>query len=245
MSENEGKLDTVQSYDSEILSAGAMQKTVKSEGYGEFPIQIWKFKIKNETKYKQLLENCGWKLVEESETNSAGKITKLNYRLYYNDTTGKVLKDKIREGFNKGNYDKLVDSIPLLPIIQLLNDVDFQILQIEDYIERLHSAISKKPRKYAYHIYEYIHSSLGKAVVLDHDVYRPYHVSQYFSEALNRLYQNDNTIPLNPNEWGDKHSQYETKLLDIYGPLRGEIFPNIINPMTDAIKRYNNLKSKL
>jgi hypothetical protein len=35
---------------------------------------------------------------------------------------------------------------------------------------------------------------------------------------------------------------------DIYGPLRGDnkmYFPNIKDPMTDALKRYNSLKDKL
>ncbi|MGT2490990.1 hypothetical protein ACU4GD_11770 [Cupriavidus basilensis] len=31
MSPNEGNLDAVQSYDSEVLTAGAMQKTIKSQ----------------------------------------------------------------------------------------------------------------------------------------------------------------------------------------------------------------------
>ncbi|MEM8939810.1 MAG: hypothetical protein AAGC64_10735, partial [Bacteroidota bacterium] len=38
MSSNEGNLDAIQSYDSEALSVGAMQKTVNSQGKGEFPI---------------------------------------------------------------------------------------------------------------------------------------------------------------------------------------------------------------
>ncbi len=246
MSENEGKFDTVQAYDCETLSAGSMQKTVNSEGFGEFPIQIWKFKANYSNKYKNLLENCSWKVVEEAETNSASKvINKVSYRLYYNDITGKTLKDKIREGFRKDNYGKQVDSVPLLSIIQLLNDPDFQAIQIEDFIERLHSALAKKPLKYAYQINEYIHSSLGKAVVLDHDVNRPSHVSPYFSEALNRLYKSDNTIPKNPKDWGSNHVLFETKLLDIYAPLRGEKLLGVKYAMTDAVKRYKSLKVKL
>ena len=37
---NEGNFDAVQSYDSEIITAGAMQKTVNSSGTGELPEQI-------------------------------------------------------------------------------------------------------------------------------------------------------------------------------------------------------------
>lgn len=88
-------------------------------------------------------------------------------------------------------------------------------------------------------------SLLGKAVVLDHDVNRPGHVKLYFSEALNRLFASDPAIPKNPAEWGDKHSDYESALVAIYGPLRGEKLRNVKHPMTDAIKRYNHLKAKL
>ncbi|MCD9586216.1 hypothetical protein LVK03_14175, partial [Tenacibaculum maritimum] len=40
VTKNEGKLDSVQSYDSEIFSVGAIQKTVNIEGKGEFPKQV-------------------------------------------------------------------------------------------------------------------------------------------------------------------------------------------------------------
>ena len=55
----------------------------------------------------------------------------------------------------------------------------------------------------------------------------------------------DTTIPINPTEWGEKHSDYESALVAIYGPLRGEKLPNVKHPMTDAVRRYNNLKTKL
>jgi hypothetical protein len=60
MSTNEGNLDTVHSYDSEILTVGAMQKTINSMGKGEFPIQVQAFKISYPDKYFSLFENCGW-----------------------------------------------------------------------------------------------------------------------------------------------------------------------------------------
>ncbi|MEE4672062.1 hypothetical protein V2L05_22800 [Pseudomonas alliivorans] len=40
MCENEGKINAGQSYDSEIITAGAMQKTINPQGAGEFPLQV-------------------------------------------------------------------------------------------------------------------------------------------------------------------------------------------------------------
>ena len=59
MSRNEGNIDSLQSYDSEILTAGAMQKTINSSGSGEFLIQVFDFKVRHPQLYQSLFENCG------------------------------------------------------------------------------------------------------------------------------------------------------------------------------------------
>lgn len=46
-----------------------------------------------------------------------------------------------------------------------------------------------------------------------------------------------------PNNWGNNFANYESKILEIYGPLRGD--KNKGYSMTHATKRYNDLKSKL
>ena len=236
MSDNEGNFDSVQSYDSEVLSAGVMQKTIKSDGMGEFPLQVWEFKQNHSEKYEALLNNCNWTVCEDDDNN---------IQMFYNGVTGEDLKSVIRNGFNKDNVGKSVDCPPLYPIISLLKDPDFIEKQIIDFIGRLHSCLAKIPLDYNHPISDYVCSLLGKAVVLDHDVNRPGHVKLYFSEALNRLFTSDPAIPKNPAEWGDKHSDYESALVTIYGPLRGEKLRNVKHPMTDAIKRYNHLKAKL
>src|SRR5699024_7111461 len=59
MSENEGNFDAVHSYDSEAVTAGAMQKTVNSNGFGELSEQVLKFKRNNPNLYLQLFEAYG------------------------------------------------------------------------------------------------------------------------------------------------------------------------------------------
>lgn len=50
MSGNEAKINGVQCYDSEVITAGAMQKTVKVSGAGELPAQIKKSRINIQTR---------------------------------------------------------------------------------------------------------------------------------------------------------------------------------------------------
>lgn len=244
MSENEGNLDAINGYDDQIVSVGAMQKTVNQEGTGELPIQIWEFSLAFPKKYQSIMVNCGWRVEEETSEDENGKEI-VEYRIYYNDISKKDLYKKIRKGFSKENYGKKVQSIPLEPLIKLSKDTDFQSKQIEDFIERLHQSIQKKPSGYLNRISEFIKSNLGKATVLDHDINRPGHVRMYFGEALDRFFAANPYISKNVSEWGENHDKNEKKFLEIYGPLRGKKIGKVKHPMTDASLRYSNLKSKL
>ncbi|WP_205529463.1 hypothetical protein [Taibaiella koreensis] len=245
MSENEGKMDAVQSYDSEILTAGAMQKTINPEGYGELPVQLWEFKSKFPDKYDCYLKSCGWEIEEEAveKKNKQGEVisTTYKYKAKYNDLTGSALKDKIREGFDASQFKKKVKSEPVEPIIKLMKDVDFQTKQIEDFVKRLNSALAKTPTGYSGSISTFVSSNLGKATVLDHDVNRPGHVKDCFGEALNTFFGKHPKLSKSPADWGADAAGYETEILEIYGPLRGEGSYT----MTDASGRYAKLKSKL
>jgi hypothetical protein len=244
MSENEGNLDAINGYDNQIVSIGAMQKTVNPQGYGELPIQIWEFGLEFPEKYKSLLLNCGWRVEEETEDENKKEITPI-YKIYYNDISDNALYKKIRNGFNKENQGKLTQSIPIEPLIKLTKDDDFQGKQIEDFIERLHKSIQKKPSGYSNRISEFLMSNLGKATVLDHDINRPAHVSKYFGEALNQFYKLNKDVPKKISEWGENHNEYENKILEIYGPLRGKKLGKVKTPMTDASNRYSRLKTRL
>ncbi|WP_281310197.1 hypothetical protein [Flavobacterium flavigenum] len=245
MSENEGKLDSIQSYDSEILTAGAMQKTINPEGYGELPIQFWEFKKNYPEKYILYLENCNWKVEEEKKEKKDKKgiviSTNYKYKAKYKDLSGKELKDKIREGFEKNKFKTKVNCEPIEPIIRLMKDSDYQIIQIKDFIKRLNSSLDKKPTGYSLKISAFVSSNLGKALVLDNDVNRPGQVDDCFGEALDSFFKKNPKVSKIPSEWGTNFSTYEDEILEIYGPLRGEGSYT----MTSATKRYNDLKSKL
>lgn len=239
MSENEGKLDSVQSYDSEIVTVGAMQKTVNPQGYGEFPIQMYEFKEDYPEKFKALFENCGWTVKKTGE----------KYRVYYLDVTGSELKNKIREGFSVQTYKKKTQCIPIEPLINASKDPYFQAKQIEDFIKRLHSALNetvvksyhlnKKKVKvadenYTFKAKDVLKSKLGKATLLDQSVNRPALTKFDLGSALNRFFQKNPKISTNPSEWAEKHEEYEKIILDDYGINRNG---------TDMSGRYSTMKN--
>jgi len=227
MSANEGKLDSVQSYDSEILTVGAMQKTINPEGKGEFPIQVEKFKKRFPHKYKMLLQNCGWTVshhmmyYQDPDDKNAKKITAIE------------LKRKIRKGFSKENFTKYIRSKPIEPVIRLAKDADFQSIQIEDFIQRLRKKVLPlRPKTYQYALKDYVKSKLGRATLLDHHINRPGYVSIDFKKALDNFFIHNTHVSKNPNVWGHLHSSYESKIIDYYGKHRRG---------TDMVRRFNKL----
>ncbi|WP_222564236.1 calcium-binding protein [Novilysobacter antarcticus] len=229
MSENEGKMDAIQSYDSEVLTAGAMQKTINPLGAGEFPIQVYEFQQEHPDLYQSLFAECGWEV----------KIVAGKKHLYYDGKTGGTLKRILRDGFDQNSFKSRnkSSSKPLAAIVHAISTDEYKAKQVIDFVKRLRSANSLSPNGYAGHIISnYIHSNLGKAVVLDHHVNRPGYVARDFGAALTVFFAKHPTAPADPSAWGKSHVKYESTLLDIYGNSR---------VMTDASSRYRSLKSKL
>ncbi len=244
MSENEGNLDAVQGYDSEIITAGAMQKTVNPQGFGELPIQFWQFKNAFPEKYKCYLEGCKWEVVENKieKKDKTGKVinTTYTYQVKYDGETGTKLKTTIKNGSTDAN--KKLIYIPVEPIVSLMKDPDYQVIQIKDFIKRLNDAIAKNPTNHtSYQIADFVKSNLGKATVLDQDVNRPGHVANCFGEALDTFFANHPKLSKKPSDWGTDAAKYETEILEIYGPLRSQGKYT----MTDGAGRYAKLKAKL
>jgi len=239
MSKNEGgKFDAIQAYDSAIITVGAMQKIADSNGFGELPDQLFEFGSSHPDLLKSLLTDCGWAIKKEKNPNADNA---LQHRLYYKDKTGKTLHSELRVGFNAKTVGVTKPVACFGPFINLCNNPDFQEKQIMDYVARINQSLNKTLANYSYKIKDYVHSALGIATVLDHSVNRPSHVSIYFNEALNQFFK-ANSVSKNPLDWGTNHAKYEKKILDIYGPLRGKVLKPTYVPMTDATKRYDNLK---
>ena len=59
--------------------------------------------------------------------------------------------------------------------------------------------------------------------------------------------EQESKIPRNPEDWASNHSAYESDILEIYCPLRGEALGSVKAKyaMTDTTNRYKKLKEKL
>jgi LysM repeat protein len=229
VSPNEGKLDTIQAWDSEVLTAGAMQKTIRVEGGGEFPQQVYEFGQEHPDLYKKLFVDHGW---EVSDVNGTKTMS-------YKGVTGSALKTELRVGFDQtawANKTK-VFSEPLSSIVDAISTDEFKAKQVTDFVARLRTAISIKPTKgQDLTIGDYLQSDLGRALVLDEHINRPNDVKGDFSAALKGFFHANPLAPSDPANWGANRAIYEQQLIQIYGPNRS---------MTQGYKRYMNLVRRL
>ena len=241
MSANEGKLDTVQSYDSEIVTAGAMQKTINPSGKGEFPAQVAQFKNSNEADYRDLFERCGWTV----------EGTELAATMYYSHSiltggekiTGDSLKKLIRNGCSKSNFKSMIKNVPLAAIVHAISSSSYEKRQLMDFIDRLRNMVlPTAPTHYSYTVGEYFSSDLGRATALDQSVNRPSYVGPDIGKALDTFFSRHPSVSKNPSEWGDNHAAYESEILEIYGPTRQMAK---VGGVSVAPARYSSLKSSL
>lgn len=246
MSPNEGDFNSVQAYDNQALTAGAMQKTVNSSGQGELPDQINRFKKNHPDKYKSLVEDKGWSVDQVDVKNKKGKIVgkKNELKYSYTDKDGKVvtvpgnklysfIKSYCSAGTDadtKANVEKALNSMR-----QATEDDDYKQQQILDFKTRLDDAISQTPTGYDYPISDYMHSAKGRALALDQSVNRPAYVEDDYGEALDEFYKNNPKVSKNPADWGDNRSTYEDQINAIYGPdRRGTDMDNRYKQIRDA-----------
>lgn len=241
MSENEGKLDSVQSYDSEVLTAGAMQKTINSSGSGEFPAQVAQFKKSSEADYQNLFEQCGWTV------EGAG----LSATMYYSHQeltggekiTGANLKKLIRNGCSIDNYRSMVENIPLTAIVHAISSKVYEKRQLLDFVDRLRNVVLPTvPTHYSHAVGEYFTSDLGRATALDQSVNRPAYVGRDIGKALNAFFSRHPSVSKDPSGWGNNHAAYEAEILEIYGPTREMAR---VDGVSVAPARYSSLKKNL
>jgi hypothetical protein len=233
MSSNEGAMDAVQAWDWQALTAGAMQKTVTPEGYGELPAQISEFKTDNPKLFDELFLQCGWSVEQESD----------GARIYYSSDenenkkiTGQELYDFIKKGFQQGDTGFPKECRSLAAMSHAMINEEFQKKQVIDFIGRIRSAIAKKPTGYNNSASDFFQTKLGRALVLDHDVNAPGNVSRDLKRSIETLLNRHPGLSADPGQWGASHAQYETELIEIYGPSRN---------MNSPQERYNRLKELL
>ncbi|NWE75573.1 EF-hand domain-containing protein, partial [Pseudomonas yamanorum] len=233
MSSNEGAMDAVQAWDWQTFSAGAMQKTVTPEGYGELPKQIGEFQAECKVLFDEIFAKCGWSIRQES--NGA--------RIYYSSReteneyiTGSALYDFIKKGFGQTDSGFPKKSVALASIANAMLHEEFQKKQVIDFVARMRLALSKSPQGYTNPAGDFFQSKLGRALVLDHDVNAPGNVSRSLKNAIDLLRSSHSGLSSNPHEWGENRLQYEEELIAIYGPSRS---------MNSPSERYGHLRKLL
>lgn len=238
MSENEGNLDAVQSYDSEVITAGAMQKTVKNErgreGKGELSTQLAKFRDSHPDLYEKYSVGCGWSV--EGTGTSAIIYYSDNVLTQGNKITSSELKIVLRKGCSESNFGSTVHNKPLAALVKILKLPEYLDIQVLDFIERLHSAEENIVTSDGKKIKDFVKSNFGRAVVLDHSVNRPTYVVPDFQKAIENFHANNPAISLDPQTWGVESGTNENKLLEEY---------KLTRRMTDSSARFNSLKAKL
>jgi hypothetical protein len=235
MCENEGKINSVHAYDSEIITAGAMQKTINSQGAGELPIQVNNFKNLYPDEYTKLFENQGWYL-----DLSSGE-PKMHYQHPEFSGGQKLvageLKNKLRSECDASTYGKIIQCRPVSVMACAVGSSPYIKLQIYDFIKRLRKVLLETPNTYDFTIGQLFLSTLGRATALDESVNRPANVVKNLKRALDKFFLQNPSISKDITTWGSNHAMHERKITDIYGPDR----PG----MTDPTDRYNKIKADL
>lgn len=225
MSANEGDMDAVQAYDSEIVTMGAMQKTVNPVGQGELPKQLREFGEDPATKpvFDRVLGAKGYS-VERTVLSTAPNGNK-KYGpdvLYFKDPTdpnAKKITGAELDTFIQTHKERWPDMLG--PFRALGRTPEFQRKQVLDFNDRLVTAMSKKPRGYQHPIGDYLTSERGAALVLDQDVNRPGYVSDDVGKGLDKFYQAHPTVSKDPASWpAANRAAWEQEIADNYSAVR-------------------------
>jgi hypothetical protein len=252
MSVNEGNFDAVNAYDNQIITLGAMQKTITPTGQGELCQQLFEFKRANPDVYERLLGRYGWTIITatDKKNNTYRKVVFIDpvTKKQYAD---KELYDKVRAGSTLATVGKKKQTnLMLAPFVRLGQNALFQDKQVSDFITRMNTVLKQKPEGSTHTIKEYFTQPIGWAVALDQSVNRPGHVTHYLKIAIERLIAAHPEVDVDPTKWSiADRPKFEKWLLEIYGPIRAEKFPAPPRPsrvtylgMTDALGRYNRIK---
>lgn len=233
MAANEGELDSIQAYDSEIITVGSMQKTVNPEGTGELPTQLKEFRDDPATAavFERELGSKGFS-VDKKPTGKTKKdgtpILGKEDHLFFTDPkdpdakpiTGAELRKFIRD-----NKDRWADTLG--PFRSLGRTPEFQKKQVLDFNDRLVAAMNKQPTGYDNDIGDFVTSERGGALVLDQSVNRPGYVSTDFGKALDKFYADNPTVSKDPTTWSasDRAAREDEILKNYEATRRGTDMP--------------------
>lgn len=211
VSENEGKLDSINSYDRAYFSFGIFQWTIGVDSTGELPALLKKYKANFGSAFAQYFGTYG--LDVSPDTNDTYGYLSLN-------------GNKIDQAAEKEQFRKPEWAFRFWAAGQ---DAQLQAVEVEHALSRL-KAFYWNP-KFAingFTLSEIITSEYGVALILDNHVNRPSYVQPSIEKAMQQTGLN------NPTLWGTAE---EKKVIDAYLQIRTTFTTGSYNPMTKAQER--------
>ena len=219
VSENEGNLDAINTWDNAIMTFGMFQWTVGvGQAQGELPALFKKIKTANPDVFEHYYGRNGLDVTPKTSATHGFFI------LNGNTLRKKSEKEQLRSGkwsffFWKSGQDPIVQTI--------------QIQHAFSRIETFYRSSSYQIN--GHDIAEIITSEYGIGLVLDNHVNRPGYIKPCITNAVKRA----GLAGSNPKDWGTTE---ENKVIDQYIKIR-ETFGR--SPMTDAAKRARVTKKYL
>jgi hypothetical protein len=213
VSENEGNLDAVNTWDNSFLSFGMFQWTTGSgKQSGELPALLKRIKEKDELVFEKYYGKYGLDI--KSGTNKLSGY----FTLEGKETISPIDKNRFRNN-EWAFYFWLSGQDPLV-----------QLMQVQHAVSRMKLFYNSDNYKVKdYYISDLITSEYGAALILDNHVNRPGYIKSCLEQALD-------TIELTePNLW---KTEDELKLIDAYLEIRKTYG---LHPMTHAKERAERI----
>jgi hypothetical protein len=216
VSENEGNLDAVNTWDNAFMTFGMFQWTIGTDiAPGELAALLEKVKNAEPELFQKYYGRYGLDI--ELSNKVSGYILLGGKKLVTSADKEQLRTNEWAYYFWKSGQDTKVQSI-----------------QVEHALSRIgtfYKSESYKPN--GYYISDLVTSEYGVALILDNHVNRPGYVSPCLAQAMTQAGLVD------PGKWGTAE---EGKLLDLYLTIR-ETYGH--SPMTDANKRAQVVKKYL
>jgi hypothetical protein len=219
VSNNEGKLEAINTWDNAFLTFGAFQWTAGTlNGAGELPALIDRLKLKYPAVFQQYFGQYG---LGTSVPPAVPGVTPTGFFLLNGvmlNTPG--LKQRLRTlewayRFWISGCDESVQEV----------EVEHAMQRVDEFYRDSRHMIGSR------YIADYVTSEYGVALILDEHVNRPGHVPGTIAKAVNQFVAQPGAN--DPQGWTDAE---ESDLLDIYIQLRAQ------TNMTDSTKRANTIR---
>lgn len=217
VSQNEGRLDGINTYDRGVVSVGVYQWTLGSmDGEGELPALLKKVKSTFPRTFRTYFQAYGLDVSEDTNT-TYGYLTYEGEKIFSQSQKDRFRVPEWAFRFWRATQEAEVQTI----------QVKHALARLKNFYWHPHYAA------YGYTLNELITSSFGVALLLDNHVNRPAWVGKCVAQAMQRT-----GLTSGPENWS---TQEERRLIDEYLRVRVNYSENGYSPMTNASGRAQKI----